>query len=573
MTQNYGFLIDQSKCIGCHACSVACKSENQVPLGVNRTWVKYVETGAYPDVRRRFQVTRCNHCANPPCVRICPVTAMYQRADGIVEFDPSICIGCKSCMQACPYDSIYLDPETNAAAKCHFCAHRLDMGLEPACVVVCPEHAILAGDLNDPASEISRKLSTAQATVRKPEQGTAPKLFYINGNDWSLHPTASPASNSYMWADKISEQNTSLYELPVLSNAGRVGGGSQQLLASHKTSAAVSRPEGNAKISKSGTPLRTPQPQGQPLNGPIQIGGRVAEHMVQTAYNAQHKIQWHWELPSYLVTKNIAGGLFMLLSLGAMFNLFPFDSPTFLAAGFTALVFMLLTVILLIKDLSQPKRFLNILLRPQWKSWVARGAFILVGFTAVSGLWWLIEGAAYMGWLSNDIASAIRPFASWLTFPLALFAVIYTAFLLGQAEGRDMWQTPLLPFQLFSQSIMVGSGVFLALNVFTFANEDLYGFLVSVFPASIAINLLLTFAGKFNSFASEVAMLGYREMTQGRFRNHFWWGGVVLGHVVPLVILFTFTPFTIPLVVVCTVIGLFFYEYAFVMAPQYIPNS
>ena len=76
---NYGFLIDQSKCIGCHACSTACKSENQVPLGVNRTWVKYVETGAYPDVRRRFQVTRCNHCANPPCVRICPVTAMYQR--------------------------------------------------------------------------------------------------------------------------------------------------------------------------------------------------------------------------------------------------------------------------------------------------------------------------------------------------------------------------------------------------------------------------------------------------------------------------------------------------------------
>jgi Fe-S-cluster-containing dehydrogenase component len=350
---NYGFLIDQSKCIGCHACSTACKSENQVPLGVNRTWVKYVETGAYPDVRRRFQVTRCNHCANPPCVRICPVTAMYQRDDGIVEFDPSICIGCKSCMQACPYDSIYLDPETNTAAKCTFCAHRLDVGLEPACVVVCPEHAILAGDLNDSASEISRKLSTAQATVRKPEQGTGPKLFYINGNDWSLHPSASPAGETYVWADKITEQNTSPYELPVFP-AGRVAEG-------------VSRP--NQRASKSGAPLRTPQEQGRPLNGPIQIGGRVAEQMVQTAYNAQHKIQWHWELPSYLVTKNIAGGLFMLMSLGVMFNFFTFDTPAFLAAGFTALVFMLLTVILLIKDLSQPKRFLNILLRPMtWAS-------------------------------------------------------------------------------------------------------------------------------------------------------------------------------------------------------------
>jgi Fe-S-cluster-containing dehydrogenase component/formate-dependent nitrite reductase membrane component NrfD len=570
---NYGFLIDQSKCIGCHACSVACKSENQVPLGVNRTWVKYVETGAYPDVRRRFQVTRCNHCANPPCVRICPVTAMYQRDDGIVEYDPSICIGCKSCMQACPYDSIYLDPETNTAAKCHFCAHRLDVGLEPACVVVCPEHAILAGDLNDPASEISRKLSTAQVTVRKPEQGTAPKLFYINGNDWSLHPSAAPAHDSYMWADKITEQNTSLYELPVLSTVGRVGGGSQQLLASPLTSAAVSRPAGDIKTSKSSAPLRASQPQGHPLGGPIQIGGRVAEHMVQTAYNAQHKIQWHWELPTYLVTKNIAGGLFMLLSLGAIFNLFTFDLLTFLTAGFTAMVFMLLTVILLIKDLSQPKRFLSILLRPQWKSWVARGAFILIGFTAVAGLWWLIEGAAYMNWLSNDIASILRPIAAWLTLPLALFAVIYTAFLLGQAEGCDMWQSNLLPFQLFAQSMMVASGMFLVVNVFISFPADLHSLLVTLFPASIAINLLLTLAGKFNSFASEVALLGYREMTNGRFRNHYWLGGITLGHVVPLALFLAFSTFALPVAVACSMIGLFFYEYAFVMAPQYIPNS
>lgn len=538
---NYGFLIDQSKCIGCHACSTACKSENQVPIGVNRTWVKYVETGAYPDVRRRFQVTRCNHCANPPCVRICPVTAMYQREDGIVEFDPSICIGCKSCMQACPYDSIYLDPETNTAAKCTFCAHRIDVGLEPACVVVCPEHAILAGDLNDPASEISRKLSTAQATVRKPEQGTGPKLFYINGNDWSLHPSAAQAHDSFMWADKITEQNTSPYELPVFP--------------------------ASTKTSRSGMPLRRPQEQGHPMNGPIQIGGRVAEHMVQTAYNAQHKIQWHWELPTYLVTKNIAGGLFMLLSINALLD--KFVPATFLAAGFLAMVFMLITVILLIKDLSQPKRFLNILLRPQWKSWVARGAFILIGFTAVAGLWWLLEGAAYMGWLSNDIAKAARPITALLTFPLALFAVIYSAFLLGQAEGRDMWQSPLLPFQLFAQSVMVASGIFLVLGAFL----PYPGFAFLVFPLSILVNLLFSLAGKFSSFASEVAMLASREMTHGRFRNHFWWGGIVLGHVLPLALFLLFSVFALPLAVLCVIGGLFFYEYAFVMAPQYIPNS
>ncbi|MBK9207857.1 MAG: polysulfide reductase NrfD [Anaerolineales bacterium] len=546
MTQNYGFLIDQSKCIGCHACSTACKSENQVPVGVNRTWVKYVETGAYPDVRRHFQVTRCNHCVNPPCVRICPVTAMYQRDDGIVEFDPSICIGCKSCMQACPYDSIYLDPETNTAAKCTFCAHRLDVGLEPACVVVCPEHAILAGDLNNPASEISRKLATSKVTVRKPEQGTGPKLFYINGNDWSLHPSAAQAHDSYIWADRITEQNVSAYEhgaiaLPVLK-------------------------------SKSGTPIRTPQEQGRPMNGPIQIGGRVAEQMVQTAYNAQHNIQWHWELPAYLVTKSIAGGIFMLLSLGTMFNIFNFDSATFLAAGFTAMVFMLITTILLIKDLSQPKRFLNILLRPQWKSWVARGAYIMVTFTAVAGLWWLLEAGAFWNILPVEFVAGIRTIAAWIVFPFAFGVVIYTAFLLGQAEGRDMWQNNLLPFQLLSQSAMVASGVFLTLSVFVNFSANLTSLLATLFPVSIAVNLLMTFAGKLNSFPTDTAMLASREMTHGRFRNHYWWGGIVLGHIIPLVLMIAFAP-ALPVAVLAALVGLFFYEYAFVMAPQHIPNS
>ena len=130
--QNYGFVIDNRKCIGCHACSTACKSENEVPLGVYRTWVKYVEKGKFPNTRRLFQVTRCNHCANPPCARICPTAAMYQREDGIVEFDSSACIGCKACMQACPYDAIYIDPETHTAAKRH-CSGQISCAQNPAC--------------------------------------------------------------------------------------------------------------------------------------------------------------------------------------------------------------------------------------------------------------------------------------------------------------------------------------------------------------------------------------------------------------------------------------------------------
>ncbi|SRR5712692_11734431 len=110
MGMNYGFVIDNRKCIGCHACTVACKAEHNVPLGVNRTWVKYIEKGVYPHTRRLFAVHRCNHCADAPCVEICPVTALYARPDGIVDFNNDRCIGCKACTQACPYDALYTTP-------------------------------------------------------------------------------------------------------------------------------------------------------------------------------------------------------------------------------------------------------------------------------------------------------------------------------------------------------------------------------------------------------------------------------------------------------------------------------
>ena len=142
-------------CIGCHACTVACKTEHAVPLGVNRTWVKYIEKGTWPDTRRFFSVMRCNHCTDAPCVEICPTSALFIRKDGIVDFDTARCIGCKSCMQACPYDALYIDPDENTAQKCNYCVHRVEVGLEPACVVVCPEHAIIAGDLDNPESEIA----------------------------------------------------------------------------------------------------------------------------------------------------------------------------------------------------------------------------------------------------------------------------------------------------------------------------------------------------------------------------------------------------------------------------------
>jgi Fe-S-cluster-containing dehydrogenase component/formate-dependent nitrite reductase membrane component NrfD len=557
-SKNYGFIIDNRKCIGCHACSTACKSENEVPLGVYRTWVKYVETGRYPDSRRHFQVTRCNHCANPPCVRICPTQAMYQRADGIVEFDNRACIGCKACLQACPYDAIYIDPDTNTAAKCHYCAHRTEIGLEPACVVVCPEHAIIAGDLNDPQSEISRLLARSEVTVRKPEQGTAPKLFYIDGHDAALHPTATErAPQTFMWADVVPLHGVSTNGREVVAESLKV----------------------NGRLHRNGTPLRAPQVQGEPWDGPIHFGPKVAEQMVQVAYNAQHKIPWHWPVPAYLVTKAAGTGIFMILAAGYGLNWFPLWPLTAVVAGLASLLLVLLTTGLLVYDLERPERFFTILLRPQWQSWLTRGALFLIGFSIVGTVWWLFEiGGLLLGYE----LPLVRAVLLWLGLPLALGAAIYTAFLFAQAEGRDLWQTPLLPFHMLVHAIVAGSAALLILAPLVATPPALARVASLALTVSLMLSLFTTLLGEFAvPHASEVAARAAHEISDGRYRHHFWWGGILLGHGLPLLLLLVaaltgtvLLSLILPaLAGVSAIAGLYLYEYAFVMAPQEIPNS
>lgn len=563
---NYGFIINNKTCIGCHACSTACKSENEVPLGVYRTWVKYVEKGEFPNSKRYFQVTRCNHCANPPCVRICPVTAMYQRHDGIVEFDPEVCIGCKACMQACPYDAIYIDPDTHSAAKCHYCSHRTDLGLEPACVVVCPTHSIIAGDLDDPHSEISRILAREQVSVRKPEQGTAPKLFYIEGDDVGLTPTATQAN--FMWSELISEQDVAF--------ANRHRNGQHQAMDIIPLQAA-------AKTSKSGTPIRTPTAQGvgSAGQGPIHIGeGRMAEHMVQTTYNAQHKVPWHWPVPAYLVTKGIGSGVFSLLAIFFGLNLVEFDSLLALVGNFVALTFIGLTTLLLVYDLEKPSTFLRIVFQPQMKSWLARGAFILMGFSAVAGLWFLLEGAAYLGFMNSSLATTARLPLLVIGFILAIGSAIYTAFLFGQAEGRDLWQSTLLPGHLVIQALMVGSATLLVISLFVPLQAALFTALIWIFGVSLVVDLFVTLLGEFGMpHASEIAARAAHDISHGKYKPHFWGGAIGLGHLLPLVLVIAaaFSAGIAPLLLVAaaifTVTGLYLFEYAFVMAPQEVPNS
>ncbi|MBX0330896.1 polysulfide reductase NrfD [Oscillochloris sp. ZM17-4] len=579
---NYGFLIDHRKCIGCHACSTACKSENEVPLGVYRTWVKYVETGTFPDTRRHFQVNRCNHCANPPCVRICPVTAMYQRADGIVEFDPSVCIGCKACLQACPYDAIHIDPETHSAAKCHFCAHRVEVGLKPACEVVCPEQAILSGDLDDPASAISRMVARESVTVRKPEQGTAPKLFYIDADQSTLTPTASRTGSTLMWADVVGDAGGGGRESGVGSWGLGVGGGTPRNGVIPLTPVGTQRAASTgAPRAASGAPIRTPQAQGMGVGASaIMTGGRVAGHMVQTGYTAQHKVPWHWQVPAYLVTKGVGSGAFLALALAAGLGLAAV-TPAFAAITlFISLLFIGITTALLVADLEKPMMFLTILTRPQWRSWLTRGAFALIAFSAWAGLWFLAEAGAALGILPEGAAAALRPIFAWLGAPLAVLAATYTAFLFAQAEGRDLWQSPLLPAHLLTQALMAGSGALLLVGLLVALPAGMAGLLGWLFAASLSADLFMTLAGEFGMpHASEVAARAAHAISHGAYRAHFWQGSILAGHIAPLALFALAIALPVAaapilaLAGLAAIAGLYAFEYAFVMAPQEVPNS
>jgi len=175
----YGMVLDLRKCVGCHACTVSCKFENNVPEGNFRSWVRVWEKGNFPEVAVSFLPRLCNHCDDPPCVEVCPVTATFKIENGTVVIDDDLCIGCAYCVQACPYDMRYINPVTKIADKCDFCRARYGEGLLPACVTSCIGNARIFGDMDDPDSEISQVMNNNPVQVLYPEYGTEPNVFYI----------------------------------------------------------------------------------------------------------------------------------------------------------------------------------------------------------------------------------------------------------------------------------------------------------------------------------------------------------------------------------------------------------
>lgn len=502
----WGKVFDQDKCIGCHACTTACKSEHLVPLGVTRTYVKQVEVGIYPEVNRHFQINRCNQCEDAPCVPICPVEAMFQRKDGIVDFDREVCIGCKACMAACPYDAIYISPESNSAEKCNFCAHRIEQGMEPACVVVCPEEAIIVGNLLDPNSEVSKLISREKTSIRKPEKETNPKVFYKGASDYTLNPSAAQYTSMHLYSEQKEQY-------PVLEgNTGRHAGRS--------AAAAI------------------------------------------VAYDVPHKAPWDWRVSAYTWTKSVSAGVFMMYAImaqaGVAFST-AWNATVAVIAGF----FLGLTGILLIADLKHPKRFLRIFTRSQWKSWLVRGAYIILGYSAVLAL-------HFVGSLmqSDGLLAVLR----WPGFILATFTAIYTAFLFSQAKGRDLWQNPLLPFHLFTQAMLAGSGAMLLTHFFLPLEETAVAWLRWTLFGSLAVHMALILSELFIPHMTGDSARAAHQMTAGRFKNYYWMG-VLAGTALPLVLLSIGGLSLLAVGAVLALLGLLAYEHAYVQAGQSVPLS
>jgi Fe-S-cluster-containing dehydrogenase component len=172
-------VIDTGKCVGCMDCVVACKTENNIPDGFSRDWIVEQVKGKFPNLHMEIRSERCNHCDNPPCVYCCPTGASHiHDKGGVVLITAGKCIGCKACLAACPYDARFIHPD-GYADKCTFCIHRVEQGLDPACVAVCPTHCMTFGDLEDPQSEVSKLLASRNHHTILPETGTRPQIYYM----------------------------------------------------------------------------------------------------------------------------------------------------------------------------------------------------------------------------------------------------------------------------------------------------------------------------------------------------------------------------------------------------------
>ncbi len=506
-----GFLLDSSSCIGCHACTVACKAEHDVALGVNRTWVKYIETGTFPDAERHFSVMRCNHCDNAPCITICPTGALFRASNGVVDFDDDNCIGCKGCMNACPYDALYINPATNTAHKCNFCNHRIEQNLEPSCVVVCPTHAIKVADLDDPNDAVTQLIVNSPTAVRAPEQQTLPKVHYLGASQASLDPLRSAiASDGMIWADTTPQHPT----MPTGTN---------------------------------GTEART-------------------------TYTTAHETTWKGRVASYLVTKAAAAGVMAIAAVLVLVGHGDAQAAVAVMPALVAGALLVVTGALLIGDLRRPERFYYLLTRPNKRSWLVKGAWVLGGFAAVCALWLAAAAADSSVALGVLVAPAIVGAAA---------TAGYTAFLFNQCEGRDLWQSKLVLPVLLVQGAVAGASVYLLADPVMHipaVGVVHWVMLGGLTACGVLIAAEFVFSSQTTSQSTSHVKAALSNLARGSQARRFWVGAIGLGLIVPAIVMSvavaTASGSGLPAVAaVSAMVGMWFYEDSFVRAGQSVPLS
>ncbi|HKS11252.1 MAG TPA: NrfD/PsrC family molybdoenzyme membrane anchor subunit, partial [Pyrinomonadaceae bacterium] len=397
-----------------------------------------------------------------------------------------------------------INPEDHSAEKCNFCAHRIDIGLEPACVVVCPTQAILVGDMNDADSYVAQIVNRESVAMRRPEKETLPKLFYKGAHQATLDPLAArrPEGGLFMWSEQQSSPDTVVSGNPHFNN----------------TSAAA-----------------------------------------LLSYDVAHSIPWDWRVSLYTWTKGIASGVYLVAVLLMLLGVLRVNDWIWLwATPVISGAFLAITGGLLLWDLEHPERFYLIFTRPQWRSWLVKGAFIIAGYSLVL----LLHFVASLAGSTS--------FQSWLMIagiPLSVLTAVYTAYLFAQAKARDMWQNPLLPPHLFVQALLLGSAILLLV-----AGPGITQ--VATLAVTSLVHLLMVWGEVSLTHPTAHARLAIHEMVHGRYRSDFWFGVILsfFGGLLPTLAVFNLIPISFgatgaPLALV----GLMLFENAYVQAGQSVP--
>jgi formate-dependent nitrite reductase membrane component NrfD len=364
-------------------------------------------------------------------------------------------------------------------------------------VVVCPTEAILVGDVSDPTSKVATIIQRQPVTVRRPEKETRPKLFYKGAHQATLDPLAArrPEAGLYMWSEQ--------------------GGG-----------VASGHPDGWSNSSAA----------------------------AMLSYDVPHTAPWDWRVSLYTWTKSIAAGAYLVALLLVLAGVLDWSSGLFVwTAPILGLVFLTITGVILIADLEHPERFHYLFTKAHWRSWLVKGAVIILGYGAV------LTAQVLSGLVDSE---GLRKILAVPGLPLAVMSAVYTAFLFAQSKARDLWQSPLLPPHIAVQAILAGSSALLVADAMG-SGEATAALALTVAGAAL-VHLLMIWGEVALPHGTAHAHLAVWEMTSGRYRRFFWSG-------VGLVAVALLAPWLGAWGALAALGGLLAYEHAYVQSAQSVP--